>query len=64
MARYVIDARTLLHVLESGRSVALAHQLVAPASIRSQVMDPPSDLSAEVETSADGIVEIADVHVL
>jgi predicted nucleic acid-binding protein len=39
MARFVIDAKTLLHVLERGRSVAAEHQLVAPASIRSQVMD-------------------------
>lgn len=39
MTRFVIDAPTLLHVLESGRSVGRSHQLVAPASIRSQVMD-------------------------
>lgn len=39
MARFVVDAKTLLHVLERGRSVASVHQLVAPASIRSQVMD-------------------------
>lgn len=38
MTRYVIDAKTLLRVLESGREVDPAHQLVAPASIRSQVM--------------------------
>lgn len=39
MTRFVIVARTLLHVLESGRTVGPAHQLAAPASIRSQVMD-------------------------
>nr|NLI49411.1 type II toxin-antitoxin system VapC family toxin [Propionibacterium sp.] len=39
MARFVIDGKTLLHLLESGRTVGPAHQLVAPASIRSQVMD-------------------------
>lgn len=39
MTRFVIDARTLLHVLESGRTVEPSHQLVAPASIRSQCMD-------------------------
>ncbi|HHU38760.1 MAG TPA: type II toxin-antitoxin system VapC family toxin [Propionibacterium sp.] len=39
MTRFVVDARTLLRVLESGRTVPPAHQLVAPASIRSQVMD-------------------------
>lgn len=39
MTRFGIDASTLLEVLQSGRTVAHAHQLVAPASIRSQVMD-------------------------
>jgi predicted nucleic acid-binding protein len=39
MTRFVIDATTLLHLLESGREVEPDHQLVAPASIRSQVMD-------------------------
>ena len=39
MTRFVIDATTLLHLLESGRDVGPDHQLVAPASIRSQVMD-------------------------
>lgn len=39
MTRFVIDASTLLHVLESGRTGGPAHQLVAPASIRSKVMD-------------------------
>lgn len=39
MTRFVIDAATLLHVLEDGRAVSAVHQLVAPASIRSQVMD-------------------------
>jgi len=39
MTRFGIDARTLLEVLQSGRTVAPSHQLVAPASIRSQVTD-------------------------
>ena len=39
MTRFVIDARTLLQLLEGGGTVAPTHQLVAPASIRSQVMD-------------------------
>jgi len=39
MTRFVIDAKTLLHVLRSGRIIRPAHQLVAPASIRSQVLD-------------------------
>jgi predicted nucleic acid-binding protein len=39
MARYVIDAPTLLHLLDSGLSVDPTHQLVAPNSIRSQAME-------------------------
>lgn len=39
MTRFAIDAPTLLHVLESGRTVGPAHELVAPACIRSRVMD-------------------------
>lgn len=39
MTRFVIDATTLLHILDNGRDVGPDHQLVAPASIRSQVMD-------------------------
>ena len=38
MARYVIDAPTLLHLVEEEISVDESHQLVAPASIRSQAM--------------------------
>ena len=39
MTRFVVDATTLLHVLEDGRAISPSHQLVAPAAIRSQVMD-------------------------
>jgi predicted nucleic acid-binding protein len=38
MARYVIDAPTLLHLLAEGHSVDPEHQLVAPALIRSQAL--------------------------
>ncbi len=38
MARYVIDARTLLHLVDSELSVAAGHQLVAPNSIRSEAL--------------------------
>lgn len=38
MARYVIDARTLLHLVDQGMSVDPGHQLVAPSSIRSEAM--------------------------
>ena len=38
MARYVIDAPTLLHLPERGLQVNPGHQLVAPNAIRSEVM--------------------------
>lgn len=38
MARYVIDAPTLLHVVIDGVEVNPAHQLVAPSVIRSQAL--------------------------
>jgi predicted nucleic acid-binding protein len=39
VARYVIDAPTLLHVVAGGVDVSPAHQLVAPNLIRSQAVD-------------------------
>ena len=39
MARYVIDAPTLLHLADAGFLVAPGHQLVAPNSIRSQALE-------------------------
>lgn len=36
MARYVIDAPTLLHLLDNGLPIDPAHQLVAPNTIRSE----------------------------
>jgi predicted nucleic acid-binding protein len=39
MARYVIDARTLLHLVDAGLHVDPAHQLVAPNSIRSEALE-------------------------
>ena len=38
MARYVIDARTLLHIVANDVTVSSAHQLVAPNLIRSQAL--------------------------
>jgi predicted nucleic acid-binding protein len=38
MTRYVIDAPTLLHLLDSELSVHPSHQLVAPNSIRSEAL--------------------------
>ena len=39
MARYVIDAPTLLYLADTGPHVAPGHQLVAPNSIRSEVLE-------------------------
>ena len=38
MARFVIDAPTILHVVTAGVPVASAHQLVAPNLLRSQAL--------------------------
>jgi predicted nucleic acid-binding protein len=38
MARYVIDAPTLLHVVDEGLTVHRSHQLVAPSAIRSDAL--------------------------
>ena len=39
MARYVIDAPTLLHLVDAGIHVDPRHQLVAPNSIRSEALE-------------------------
>jgi predicted nucleic acid-binding protein len=39
MARYVIDAPTLLHVVDAGLHIDPGHQLVAPNSIRSEALE-------------------------
>ena len=39
MARYVIDAPTLVHLVDAGLHVASGHQLVAPSSIRSEALE-------------------------
>ncbi|SDT14597.1 hypothetical protein SAMN04488543_3147 [Friedmanniella luteola] len=38
MARYAVDAVTLLHVVTAGVEVHAAHQLVAPNAVRSQAL--------------------------
>jgi predicted nucleic acid-binding protein len=38
MARYVIDAPTLLHLVDNGLAVDPGHQLVAPNTIRSEAL--------------------------
>jgi hypothetical protein len=39
VARYVIDAPTLLHIVDAGLHVDPSHQLVAPNSIRSEALE-------------------------
>jgi predicted nucleic acid-binding protein len=39
MARYVIDAPTLLHLVDAELTVDPGHQLVAPNSIRSEALE-------------------------
>jgi predicted nucleic acid-binding protein len=39
MARYVIDAPTLVHVVDNDLSIDPSHQLVAPNSIRSEALE-------------------------
>jgi len=58
MTRFVIDAKTLLHILQNCRDVGPDHQLVAPASIRSQVMD------LLLEKVNDGVLTEQDALVL
>jgi predicted nucleic acid-binding protein len=38
MARYVIDAPTLLHLVDAGPRIAPGHQLAAPNSIRTEAL--------------------------
>jgi predicted nucleic acid-binding protein len=38
MARYVVDAQTLLHIVSAGLPIHPDHQLVAPNSVRSEAM--------------------------
>ena len=39
MARYAIDAPTLVHLVDAGLTVDPGHQLVAPSSIRSEALE-------------------------
>ena len=38
MTRYVVDARTLVHIVATGVGIDPAHQLVAPNAVRSQAL--------------------------
>lgn len=56
MARYVIDAPTLVHLVDSGARVDPGHQLVAPSSIRSDALQLLlSDVSAGTRTEKDAL---------
>lgn len=64
MARYVIDAPTLLHLVAEDIKVAPAHQLVAPTLIRSQALAllltavQRGDITDEVAQRHEGYTEI------
>lgn len=38
VARYVVDARTLLHIVRNGVPIHPDHQLVAPSTVRSEAL--------------------------
>ncbi len=53
MARYVIDAATLVHLVDAGLHIDPGHQLVAPNSIRSEALELLlRDVSAGKRTEA------------
>ena len=51
MARYVVDAPTLLHIVSAGVQVHPNHQLVAPNSIRSEALSLLYDKVRRGETT-------------
>ena len=53
MARYVIDAATLVHVVDEGLAVHSSHQLVAPSSIRSDALQLLLDVRRGERTDMD-----------
>ena len=56
MARYTIDAPTLLHLVDAGLTVDPSHQLVAPNSIRSEALELLlRDVRAGTRTEADAL---------
>lgn len=56
MARYVIDAPTLLHLVDGGLTVAAGHQLAAPNSIRSEALQLLlDDVRADRRTEAQAL---------
>lgn len=59
MARYVIDAVTLLHLVDSNSRIDANHQLVAPNSIRSDVLQL---LLRDVRRRARTDVDAVELH--
>ena len=59
MARFAIDAPTLLHLVTERVPVASGHQLVAPNAVRSQALDL---LLAEVRAGRLSDAEALEVH--
>ena len=56
MARYVIDAPTLLHLVDAELRIDPGHQLVAPNSIRSQALELLlHDVRAGTRTEAEAL---------
>lgn len=59
MTRFVIDAPTLLHLVDQGLSIHPDHQLVAPNSIRSEALEL---LLIDVRLGARSESEAMEVH--
>lgn len=59
MARYVIDAATLVHIVSGAVAIDPGHQLVAPNAIRSQAM---TQLLEAVNAGALSEAEALDLH--
>ena len=59
MARYVIDAPTLLHLVADGATIDPTHHLVAPNAIRSDALQL---LLREVQQDARSVKEALQLH--
>lgn len=64
MARYVIDARTLLHVVAEGVQVNPRHQIVAPNLIRSHAMAALITIDPALARTARDVVPLAPLDAL
>jgi predicted nucleic acid-binding protein len=61
MTRFVIDARTLLHLVTEDVAVAPDHQLVAPQGIRSQALDLLHDAVRQGELAEEAALDRHEV---